>query len=89
VAFRPENLSAVSYANGFTLWHYRTPEPAADLDTIGYFNAAATMLRSGDFLLVNSNTAASAIHGVMVVLSNNNGVVDVGNLTNMASTNTD
>ena len=89
MAFRPESLSALTYANGFTLWHYRTTDLATDVDTSGYFNAAAVMLRPGDFLIVSSGPLATATHGFMVVLSNSNGAVDLGNLTNMATTNTD
>ena len=89
MAFRSENLSALTYANGFTLWNYRTTDVATDVDTSGYFNPAAAMLRQGDFLIVNSGLSASAVHGFMVVLSSSNGVVDVGNLTNTATANTD
>ena len=51
MAYQPQQLSALSYANGFTLWHYRTSDPAADVDTAGYFDAAVRMLRIGDFIL--------------------------------------
>jgi hypothetical protein len=27
MAYDPTNLSALSYANGFTLWHYKTTDP--------------------------------------------------------------
>jgi hypothetical protein len=89
MAFRSNGLSALSYANGFTLWHYRTTDLATDVDTVGYFNAGAAMLRLGDFLIVSAGPTGNAAHGLMVVLANNNGVVDVGNLTNMAAANSD
>lgn len=77
MAYDPNNLSALAYANGFTLWHYRTADDAGDVDTTGYFNAAANMLRLGDFVI--ANTASQS--GVFIVTSNANGVVDVSDLT--------
>ena len=89
MAFRAKDLSSLTYANGFTLWHYRSTDIATDIDTTGYFNPAAAMVRVGDFLLVNTNTGGTSSHGIMVVVANANGVVDVANLTNVAATNTD
>jgi hypothetical protein len=89
MAFRSDNLSVLTYANGFTLWHYKTSDLATDLDTTGYFNAANTMLRVGDFMIVNAGLTTTPANGFAVVTSNSGGVVDVANLTNMASSNTD
>ena len=41
MAYDPNNLSALTYANGFTLWHYKTTGHDAAVDTTGYFNNAA------------------------------------------------
>jgi len=49
--FKARNLSVLAYANGFTLWHYITPDLAADIDTSGYFADARDMLRVGDFII--------------------------------------
>ena len=89
MAFRSDNLSVLTYANGFTLWHYKTNDLATDLDTSGYFNAANTMLRVGDFMIVNAGLTTTPVSGFAVVASNAGGVVDVANVTNMASSNTD
>jgi hypothetical protein len=89
MAFRSDNLSALAYANGFTLWHYKTTDLATDVDTTGYFNGAAAVVRTGDFVILNSNLSATPAAGFVVVTSNVGGVVDVANLTNMAATNTD
>lgn len=89
MAYQPHNLSVLSYANGFTLWHYRTSDSVNDVDTVGYFNMASAMLRVGDFLLVNGGVGTVATHGLMVVLSNAGGVVDVSNMTPFATANTD
>jgi hypothetical protein len=89
MAYTSSGLSAISYANGFTLWHYRTADPAADVDNDGYFNAASKMLRVGDFMFVNSNIDDTPVHGVMVVMKNESGVVDVSNVTQFGAINSD
>ena len=89
MAYRSKDLSALAYANGFTLWHYRTGDLAAEVDNNGYFNAAGRMLRVGDFILLNAGTDAASTHGVLVVAANANGAVDVTNLTTFGAVNTD
>jgi hypothetical protein len=61
MAYNPDNLSALVYANGFTLWHYKTTDLAATIDTTGYFNAAPRMLRAGDRIFVNAAGAATDV----------------------------
>jgi hypothetical protein len=89
MAYSPSGLSAISYANGFTLWHYRTKDMIADVDNVGYFNAANKMLRVGDFMFVNAGIDDLPTHGLVVVLANNGGVVDVSNVTQFGSINAD
>jgi hypothetical protein len=59
MAYSPNNLSVLAYANGFTLWHYTTTDTAATTDTTGYFNGAADMLRVGDMILANVETTGA------------------------------
>lgn len=89
MAYQSQNLSALAYSNGFTLWHYRTADPASDVDNAGYFNVAAAMLRTGDFVLINAGLGTAPTHGVMVVAANSGVVVDVANLSAFAALNTD
>jgi hypothetical protein len=89
MAYSPSGLSAISYANGFTLWHYRTKDMIAEVDNGGYFNAAAKMLRVGDFMFVNAGIDDLPTHGLVVVLANDGGVVDVSNVTQFGSINAD
>jgi hypothetical protein len=63
MAFKSRELSVLAYANGFTLWHYRTEDRLADLldptlgafENAGYFGAACDLLCAGDQVLVNLN----------------------------------
>jgi outer membrane protein assembly factor BamB len=89
MAYDASNLSALTYANGFTLWHYKTPDAASTVDTTGYFNEAASMLRVGDFIFANANTSATMQSGVFIVASNAGGVVDVSDITGFGTADTD
>jgi hypothetical protein len=89
MAYDPKSLSVLAYANGFTLWHYATPDTAAVTDTSGYFNTAADMLRVGDMILANVAIAATPAAGVFVVRTIAGGVVDVANLTPLDAANSD
>jgi hypothetical protein len=89
MAYISRNLSVLAYANGFTLWHYTTPDVATTIDTGGYFNSAADMVRVGDMILVNADTAGTPVAGMMVVATNTGASVDVANLTQFNATNSD
>ena len=79
MAYDPNNLSALAYANGFTLWHYRTSDSEDDIldwprgETGSYFSPASDMLRKGDVIFYNTCDATSYI----TVSENKNGRVFV------------
>ena len=75
MTYSKHGLSAISYANGFTLWHYRTADSGDDVLSPGYFDPAAQMLRQGDFMFVNVGVNDSPAHGVAVVTGNEAGRV--------------
>ena len=84
---RTSGLSAISYANGFTLWHYRTDDNTATVLAPGYFDPAAQMLRQGDFMFVNARVnGPNAEHGVLVVLGNDAARVSVACVTGVRFT---
>lgn len=87
MAFDPKNLSALAYANGFTLWHYRTSDPIADIAVTGYFNGAASMLRVGDLVIANAGVGVVPTHGLLVVRGNSGGTVDLSDVTPIGTTN--
>ncbi len=89
MAYLSKNLSVLAYSNGFTLWHYTTTDAASAVDSSGYFNSAADMVRVGDMILANTDTGNSCATGVFVVASNTGTVVDVANMTQLNSSNTD
>lgn len=59
MAFSLRRLSVLAYANGFTLWHYKTatdelPHTLAP----GHFDDASDMLSSGDIMMVSGDQGA-------------------------------
>jgi len=85
MAYLSKDLSVLAYANGFTLWHYTTADAASVVDATGYFNAAAQMLRVGDIVVANVETAGAMKAGLFLVSANANGIVDVNDLTQIGS----
>lgn len=88
MAYVAKNLSVLAYANGFTLWHYTTGDTADTVDTDGYFNSAADMIRVGDIILANTETGGTAKAGLLLVSSNAGGVVDVNDMTQIGAADT-
>ena len=70
MSFLARELSVLAYANGFTLWHYRTG--ADDLLSPGYFNPADELLRQGDQII--ANTTGPAIVNLVVTQVDDTGV---------------
>lgn len=89
MAYDATNLSVLAYANGFTLWHYATTDTAADVDTAGYFNAGADMLRVGDMVLANVDTDGTPGAGIFLINANAASVVDAADMTAVGATDTD
>jgi hypothetical protein len=89
MAFQSKDLSVLAYANGFTLWHYTTTDIATDIDTASYFDTAANMMRVGDMIMANTDSDGTPGSGIFLVNANSAGVVDVSNMTNVGSANTD
>lgn len=83
MAYDPNNLSALTYANGFTHWHYRSStDGIADIQEVGYFNDASSMFRPGDQITVNAVTSLAAdsrthADGVAFVKDNTPGKVRI------------
>lgn len=89
MAYQSKDLSVLAYANGFTLWHYATPDAAATVGANGYFNAAADMLRVGDILIANLAVSGSPKAGLFLVSTASGGVVDVNDMTQIGATDAD
>ena len=89
MAFSSANLSVLCYANGFTLWHYTSIDTAATIDSAGYFNDAASMMRLHDVIIANVDTDGTPATGLFAVNANSGTVVDVADLLSLTGTDTD
>ncbi|MCH7936864.1 MAG: hypothetical protein IH994_07215 [Proteobacteria bacterium] len=89
MAFSSKDLSVLAYANGFTLWHYTTVDLATDVDTSGYFDDAANIVRVGDMIMANVDTDGTPASGIFLINANAAGVVDVADMTTVGGTDLD
>lgn len=89
MAYTAKDLSVLAYANGFTLWHYTTTDTAVTVDTAGYFNDAADMVRVGDMILANVDTDGTPASGIFLINANAAGVVDAADMTAVGATDLD
>ena len=60
MSMNSKNLSVLAYANGFTLWHYKTADAKTTVSTSGYFNDVANIFNVGDLIV-----ASLSINGTM------------------------
>lgn len=59
MAFSVRSLSVLAYANGFTLWHYKSGSDT--LENVGeanFFAAASDMVAAGDIMMVSASDGA-------------------------------
>jgi hypothetical protein len=88
MAFKLKDLSVLAYANGFTLWHYRTADPDTEVDDTDYFLEAIDMLRPGDMILANTGEGTAPKGGIFRVVANTGTSIDAANMTEVGATNT-
>ncbi len=83
MAFQTKDLSVLAYANGFTLWHYTTADPAVALTKAapGYFDPAHAMLRAGDIILANARADGRPSAAMLMVAGNESDEIAIAELT--------
>jgi len=59
--FSALGLSALTSANGFTLWHYRTDDLRAAVLAPGYFAPASAQLLPGDIVIVQASDSTALV----------------------------
>ena len=56
MTFAIRNLSVLAYANGFTLWHYKSEaDERSRLTVRNFFAEARDMLADGDLMIATTN----------------------------------
>jgi hypothetical protein len=62
MVFAIRNLSVLAYANGFTLWHYKSGKDKLDTVSSGnYFADASDMLTAGDLIMITATDGARIV----------------------------
>ena len=66
MAYDPEGMSVLSYANGCTVWHYRSSDTvnSAPFTDNNYFLPASDLLKDGDIILAQDNTGRTVQRSV-------------------------
>lgn len=55
MAFSIRNLSVLAYANGFTLWHYKSAgDEWSEIASPDYFAEASDMMDAGNMIMVSA-----------------------------------
>jgi len=68
---------------------YSTADAIGDVNTSGYFNSIASLLKVGDLIFCYTSTGATPAMSVVWVNSNASGVVDVTDGLTVTATDTD
>ena len=87
MAFTPASLTRLAGASGVSLWHYSTADAIATVNTAGYFNNAANMVKLNDVIIAVTSTGGTPVVSHTYVNANNGSTVDV--VDGVAITNTD
>ena len=86
MTFDANELSVLAYANGFTLWHYRSDDAAVEVGRAGYFQPACEMLRAGDVIIASSGDGGG---GGLLRVTAQGGAVAIGELPSGGDRTTD
>ncbi len=67
MAFQNKNMSVIAYANGFTLWHYKSDDPIEQICKATYFPKEFVRLcATGDIMIVNPGDNAACIRALEI-----------------------
>jgi len=71
------------------MWTYTTTDAIADVNTAGYFNSAASLLKVGDIVFCHTSTGGTAAMTIVWVNANSGTVVDVVDGLTVTATDSD
>lgn len=76
MAFMNKNLSVIAYANGFTLWYYKTEDTITGVEDPSYFTIVQTLMNDGDIIIINCKDGAH----FRQIVSAHSGLVELGKM---------
>ena len=85
MSMNSKNLSVLAYANGFTLWHYKTDDEKTVVTGQNYFNSVANIFNVGDLIVSSMDIDGTLTTSIFVVSSITSGVVVVSDIISPAS----
>lgn len=81
-------ISAAKAGNAPSLYAYKTADAQGDVNTAGYFNSLASILKVGDVIFVYSSASSGSLV-ITYVNANDGTTVDVTDGTTVSATDTD
>ena len=58
--FLNRNMSVIAFANGFTLWQYKSNSDSLEqVERAGYFDKIKTLMAIGDIVIINARDGAA------------------------------
>ena len=89
MAYTASSLSRVAGASGFSMWHYSTADTIATVNTAGYFNDAAGMIKVNDYMVIVTSTGGTPVVSHAYCNSNDGSTVDIINGVAITATDSD
>ena len=81
-------IAATKAGNAPSIYSYKTADTQATVNTAGYFNSIATLLKVGDILFIYDTTTPSLVLTYVNQVTAA-GVVDIADGTTVSATDTD
>ena len=75
MTYDARQMSALTYANGFTLWHYRTDDGFEEVVGEGYFDDAHNLVRDGDIVICAVDAGGDVSRTFMGIMRKHGGRV--------------
>jgi hypothetical protein len=82
-------IGASKAGNSPSMYAYSTADAIADVNTAGYFNALASLLRVGDVIFCFTSTGGTPAMSIVWVNANSGTVVDVTDGLTVTATDSD
>lgn len=89
MAYSASSLTRVAGASGFSIWHYSTADAIATVNTAGYFNDAAGMIKKNDYMILVTSTGGTPAVSHAFCNANDGSTVDIVDGVAITATDTD
>lgn len=77
MAFKNKDAAVIAYANGFTLWHYRSTDSIEQISKNYFPKGFARLTATGDIMIINAGDTTCI---KLIELTTDNGEIVLKNL---------